>query len=190
VSRVTWFVLEVRPKAERKALTELRKAGIVDAYCPEYKIERFNRRRKVRIVTTLCHFPRYIFAQLEGRDFGALRGCNSIIDVLPGYPHPPMALSKVDVKALDDLRDAEAKHLLDDTDQGRRARGETVKNTLEAMRKRLKGKKVRVKDGPFTSFPGTVDVIHSLDRLTVLIDIFGRPTPVDLQVGQYEEMAA
>jgi transcriptional antiterminator NusG len=187
---VTWYVLEVRPKAERKALTELRKAGILDAYCPEYKIERFNRRRKVRIVTTLCHFPRYIFAQLEGRDFGALRSCNSIIDVLPGYPHPPMRLSKIDVRALYDLRDAEAKHLLDDTDQGRRARGETVKNTLEAMRKRLKGKKVRVKDGPFTSFAGEVEAVHSLERLTVLINLFGQDTPVELEHGQIEELAA
>jgi hypothetical protein len=49
--------------------------------------------------------------------------------------------------------DAQDRHLLDDTDQGRRCRGETVKNTLDAMRKRLKNKKVRVIDGPFTSFP-------------------------------------
>jgi transcription termination/antitermination protein NusG len=187
VNRVTWFVLEVRPKAERKALTELRKAGIVDAYCPEYKIERFNRRRKVSIVTTLCHFPRYIFAQLEGRDFGALRSCNSIIDVLPGYPHHPMPVAAKDIEA---IRDAEANMVFDDTDEARRRRGETVKNSLKAMRKRLKGKKIRVTDGPFTSFAGEVEAVHSLERLTVLINLFGQDTPVELEHGQIEELAA
>ena len=66
-----WYVLKCRPKGERKAIDELRKAGI-EAYCPEYKIERFNKRLKIRKVTTLCHFPRYVFAQLDGNDFGAI----------------------------------------------------------------------------------------------------------------------
>ena len=61
-----WFVLKTRPKGERKAVEELRKAGI-EAYCPEYKIERFNRRLRKSKVTTLCHFPRYVFAQLVGK---------------------------------------------------------------------------------------------------------------------------
>lgn len=186
---MTWFVLKSRPKGERKAVDELRKAGI-EAYCPEYKIERFNKRRRVTFVTSRCHYPRYLFAQLAGKDFGAIRDCRSIIDVLPGYPHPPMPLSAKDVDALMVLRDAEVRHLLDDTDEGRRARGETVKNTLRAMRKRLKGKKVRVTDGPFTSFPGEVEAVHSLERLTVLIDIFGHATPVELESGQIEELAA
>ncbi len=181
-----WFVLKARPKGERKAVEELRKAGI-EAYCPEYKIERFNKRLKIRKVTTLCHFPRYLFAKLEGSDFGAIRGCNSIIDVLPGYPRFPQPVAALDVEA---LMDAQTRKLFDDTDEARRLRGETVKNTLAAMRKRLKGKKVRVKDGPFTSFPGEVEAVHSLERLTVLIDIFGQSTPVELESGQIEELAA
>jgi transcriptional antiterminator NusG len=185
-----WYVIKTRPKGERKAIGELRKAGIVETYLPEFKIERFNKRFKITKVTTLCHFPRYLFAQLEGRDFGALRSCNSIIDVLPGYPLVPIALGAEDEKALIELRDAQAKHLLDDTDQGRRARGETVKNTLEAKRKRLKGKKVRVTDGPFTSFPGEVEAVHSLERLTVMIKLFGQDVPVELESGQIEELAA
>ena len=182
-----WFVIETRPKAERKAASELRKAGIADAYVPEYLRERFNKRRKVRQITTLCHYPRYILAFLDPQDFGALRSCNSIIDVLPGFPLDPVPIKAKDVEA---LRDAQARHLFDDTDQGRRARGETVKNTLAAMRKRLKGKRVRVKDGPFTSFPGTVEAVHSLERLRVTIEIFGQATPVELESGQIEELAA
>lgn len=183
---MTWYVIKTRPKGERKAVDELHKAGI-DAYCPEYKIERFNRRRKVKILTVLCHFPRYVFAQLEGRDFGAIRSCNSIIDVLPGYPLNPQP---VRASAVDALREAQAKHVFDDTDEGRRFRGETVKNTLKAMRKWLKGKRVRITDGPFTSYAGEVEAVHSLERLTVSIALLGRETPVELEAGQIEELAA
>jgi transcriptional antiterminator NusG len=86
--------------------------------------------------------------------------------------------------------DAQSKHLFDDTDRARRLRGQTIKNTVAAMRKRLKGKKVRVTDGPFTSFAGTVDAVHSLERLTVSINLLGRETPVELESGQIEELAA
>lgn len=184
-----WYCLSTRPKGEHKALDELRKAGI-EAYLPEYQIERFNRRRRIKIVHTLCHFPRYMFALVEPSQFGTVRACEGVSDVLPGFPMLPQPLSSKEADALMVLRDAQAKHLLDDTDYARRLRGETVRNTLTAMRKRLKAKKVRVTDGPFTSHHGTVEAVHSLARLTVLIDIFGRSTPVELEVGQFEEMAA
>lgn len=181
-----WYAIQTRAKGERKALREIRKAGI-EAYLPEYQVERFNRRLKVRKITTLCHFPRYLFARLEAGDFGAVRACDGVADVLPGFPMSPRPVADKDVL---ELRDAQERNLFDDTDYARRLRGETVKNTLSALRKRLRGKMVRVKDGPFTSFAGEVEAVHSLERLTVLIDMFGRPTPVELEVGQFEEMAA
>ncbi len=183
---MNWYAIKTRPKMERKAEQEMRKAGI-EAYLPEYQIERFNKRLKIRKITTLCHFPRYLFARLSSSDFGKLRDCQGVLDVLPGYPMVPQTVPAKDVEA---LRDAQANHLFDDTDYARRLRGETVKNSLSAMRKRLKGKKVRVKDGPFTSFAGTVDAVHSLERLTVSIDLLGRETPVELESGQIEELAA
>lgn len=184
-----WYAIKTRAKCERKALREIEKLGL-EAYLPEYKIERFNRRLKIRKVTTLCHFPRYLFAQLGARDFAAVRECSGVADVLPGFPMSPVALGRDEVAAIESLRDAQVRHLLDDTDQGRRARGETVRNTLSAMRKRLKGKKVRVTDGPFTSFAGEVEAVHSLERLTVCIDLLGRQTPIELEAAQIEEMAA
>lgn len=184
-----WYAIKTRPKMERKALREIGKIGI-EAYLPEYQRERFNKRLKVRKVSTLCHFPRYLFARLEPRDFGRLRDCQGVVEVLPGYPLSPTPLAAEDEKALLNLMDAQERHLLDDTDQGRRARGETVKNTLKAMRKRLSGKPVRIKDGPFASFTGDVEVVHSLERLRVVIQIFGRDTPVELESGQIEELAA
>lgn len=182
-----WFVIRTNIKCEHKALGELRQAGI-DAYLPEFKIERLNRRLRKKVVSTLCLFPRYLFVCIE--HMGQLRTislCNGVEDILPGFPRPP---EPVPAKAVLKLRAAQANMELDDTDEARRRRGETTKNTLEAMRKRLVGKRVRVKDGPFASFPGTVDVIDSFTRLKVLVKIFGRETPIELEMGQIEELAS
>ncbi|MFH1837080.1 MAG: transcription termination/antitermination protein NusG [Candidatus Omnitrophota bacterium] len=51
------------------------------------------------------------------------------------------------------------------------------------------GEAVRVKEGPFKNFTGNIEETNSeKGKIKVMISIFGRPTPVELEAWQIEKM--
>src|SRR5438445_221786 len=77
------------------------------------------------------------------------------------------------------LEDQEVKRLL------KQLRDETPKYRITFQ----KGSQVRITSGPFMDFTGVVDeVMVEKEKVRVLVSIFGRATPVELNFGQVEKV--
>ena len=50
------------------------------------------------------------------------------------------------------------------------------------------GDSVKVIEGPFTSFVGTIEAVNEKGKVKVSVSIFGRPTPVELDFTQIEKI--
>jgi transcriptional antiterminator NusG len=70
-------------------------------------------------------------------------------------------------------------------------RSESTKDKPTLKVKVEKGEQVRINEGPFANFNGTVDDVNE-DRQTlkVMVSIFGRSTPVEIEFAKVDKVAA
>ncbi len=68
-------------------------------------------------------------------------------------------------------------------------RSETTKDKPRMKIKFEKSEQVRITDGPFANFNGVVDEVNEdRETLKVMVTIFGRSTPVELEFGKVEKI--
>jgi transcription termination/antitermination protein NusG len=120
-------------------------------------------------VFTKRSFPGYVFMKMEVDDevWYAIRNTPKVSGFVGGSKPSPLLDSEVDAI----LRQ--------------------MKETSERPQPKVlfePGESVRIIDGPFSNFTGVVDNIYpEQGKLKVMVTIFGRSTPVELEFGQVEK---
>jgi transcriptional antiterminator NusG len=172
-----WYVVHTYSGHENKVKTALEKT--VKAEGLEERITRVviptesvtEMRNGKRTVTMRKFFPSYILVEMELTD-ETLHIINNTPGVtkIVGVGGQPTA-----------LREDEVARVLEAIDTGK------AKPTPEIPYQT--GEHVRVIDGPFTDFTGVVDEVNGeRGKLKVMVSIFGRPTPVELDFLQVESV--
>jgi transcription antitermination factor NusG len=194
---MAWYVLRTNIKSEEKAERNLAAAGF-RTYAPWQKFERENKRKKVWIQHQMRLAPRYLFLETPECDvpWKTIRDCEGVEHVLgvdesggkrASYAMRPVPLNGHQTKQLMAIMEAERDFAFDETRAGKLHRGEIGKTKKASARMKFPvGSKVRINDGPFFSFKGEVTNVNGRGHLIVLASLFGRPTPVELEVEQVE----
>jgi transcriptional antiterminator NusG len=175
-----WFILKVQVNREdsiKDALLRRVKMNGLDRYfkeivVPTEDIAEFTKTGKRRVVKKKL-YPGYILVNMAVNDdsWFLVRETPGIGD-FTGSAGKPTPMDPKDVERI--LRSS--KLLV-----GEEQPGEKVVFPFK------KGDRVRVKEGYFQNFEGDVDAIDQAHgRVTVMITIFGRPTPVEIEHWQIE----
>ncbi len=176
-----WYVIRVVSGKERKVKEYLDKEvkinnwtnSVVQILCPVEKVFKVLNGKKVLREKTL--FPGYIL--LEANDgkltddiIHTVKNVTGVIHFL-GKDHPTA------------LRKAEVNKMFGKMD-------EVSEQGISYAEPYIIGETVKIVDGPFNDFNGTVEEINQeKKKLKVVVKIFGRATPVELNYMQVEKIA-
>ena len=171
-----WYVLKVqsnREKTIRDNLVRRMKREGLERYfgeirIPTEKVVETNGGKKR--VTERKLFPGYLMIQMVLNDetWYLVRETGGVGD-FTGAARKPMPMQESEIA---------------------RMLGAGVEQQAEPTKVRIdfaRGDKVKIKDGGFEGFEGAIDAIDDVNgRVTVLVEIFGRSTPVELGYWQVE----
>ncbi len=172
-----WYIVHAYTNFERKVADAIRErakqAGLEQQFdeivVPTEDVVEVRRGRKIQ--TERKFLPGYVLVKMELTDpaFLLIKNTPKVTGFL-GSDNRPMPIS-----------DEEAARILHQVQEGVERPKPSV--TFEI------GEQVRVADGPFASFSGSVEEVdEERARLKVAVSIFGRPTPVELEFGQVEKV--
>lgn len=172
-----WYVVHTYSQFEKsvqRALTErIARAGMQDKFgqilVPVEEVVELKSGQKS--ISERKFFPGYVLVEMEMTDesWHLVKDTPKVTGFLGGSAMKPTPISQKDVD-----------NIMQQMQAG-----------VEKPRPKVLfevGEAVRVKDGPFTDFNGTVeDVNYDKNKLRVAVTIFGRSTPVELDFGQVEK---
>jgi transcriptional antiterminator NusG len=176
---LVWYVLKVQSSREdtiRDALQKRVKIQGLQRFfgqivVPTEKMTEI-RNNKKRIVERKT-YPGYIMVQMElnEKTWFLVRETPGVGDFVGAHGTPTK------------MTDAEVNQMLHQEEE--KTTAETPKVRIDVER----GDRVKIKDGPFENFEGTVEeVIEGRGLVKVMLIIFNRPTPVDLEYWQVERI--
>ena len=198
MAETKWYVLRAISGQEKKVKTymenELARQGVLDSVpqilIPTEKIYEISKGKKVIREKTLI--PGYIIieADLAGEVSHILTSTPSVIGFLQANNEEveitkieggKQKKTKVIVKKPVPISQNEVNRILGKVDESAAIEEFASVNFI-------KGETVRVIDGPFATFEGTVEEIHeNTKKLSVMVKIFGRNTPLELNYSQVEK---
>jgi transcriptional antiterminator NusG len=198
MAETKWYVLRAISGQEKKVKTymenELARQGLSDSVpqilIPTEKIYEIRKGKKVIREKTLI--PGYIIieADLAGEVSHILTSTPSVIGFLQANNEEvevtkveggKVKKTKIIVKKPVPISQSEVNRILGKVDESAAIEEYATVNFI-------KGETVRVIDGPFATFEGTVEEIHeNTKKLSVMVKIFGRNTPLELNYAQVEK---